>query len=48
MNLKEKDVKTWTECNWLMIGSMAGWREYGNEPSDHIKDRVFLDYLSDY
>jgi hypothetical protein len=47
MNLKWV-VKVWTEFDWLSISPMESFCEQSNESSDPIKDREFLEQLSDY
>jgi len=37
-------ISAWKRCSQILEGSC----EHGNEPSDSIKDGVFLDKLSDY
>jgi len=39
------DVGVWTGSSWVRIGTVAGTCECGNESSDSITCRDFLDYL---
>jgi len=35
--IKKSVGRAWTELNWLIIGTMVGSRESGDEPSSYIK-----------
>jgi hypothetical protein len=39
--------KLWTTCMWLRIRNIGGPCEHNNEHSASIKDKEFLDQLSD-
>jgi hypothetical protein len=38
----------WTELTWLISGETAASYEHGNELSESVQDRRFLDQISYY
>jgi hypothetical protein len=48
MDLREIGLRCGLDSSGSSLGPVAGSCERGNEPSDSKKDRVFLDYMSNY
>ena len=46
--LKIQVGSDWTGLNWLRAGQVASCCQHGNEPSDSIKLREYLDQLRNY